>query len=675
MLRRIEGKSLHDTLALAKDLDARLALVPALVRACQAVAFAHEHGVVHRDLKPQNIMLGRFGETYVLDWGLALVESRAGAPDVTAPHEVGGVVGTPAYMSPELALGLGADARSDVWGLGACLYHLLTGQAPISGRSVQSAMGHASAGEVAPVLALEALAPPDLAAICQKALAQERSHRYADATALAADLEAWLAGRTVSARTYSRGQLLRRALSANGRAVVVVVAGLVLLGGVLGFDELRVRRERNEARLFVRELLRELPQQIDASRQNVQLINALTRRGQQWLGREDLSVEEMEDACDVLAYLAASNAEVSDWAAARALYAASAEMSERGLGLQPDSSAFFGCQVESRAGLAYCEDEAGNTARAGALYAEAWRQMESWKGALSPALRQVRGDVASKWGTSVWTRDPVLGRKLFLEAIDTLSPLLTSPVDRERHSALRRGPNGVTALWSEARLPDAVQLARRFVEAAEPDCADPSLASQRICGMATSSYASVASWVNAPDADRFAQRAIEIEAMVFERDVDSVVEAYDSLGMFMEQGRYTQAAARARLLRLGASASWGVELGPLAAVLAGDLAEVAAWEPLMEEAQTGGRLALGLREAAQGHFPEAARHLRAVKGGRIWYEIFWAAHPRPALELPPAARPAFERFLVDFTRAYGAADMKGLDEAIAALATALEALG
>ena len=196
-LRLIGGKSLADTLGAADGLDGRLALVPALVRACQAVAFAHERGVVHRDLKPQNIMLGRFGETYVLDWGLALVESRAGAPDVTAPHQSTGVVGTPAYMSPEQALGLAADARSDVWGLGACLYHLLTGQPPITGRSLQSAMGHASQAEVSPVLAVEPRAPADLAAICEKALSQERSRRYENASAMAKDLEAWLAGRTV----------------------------------------------------------------------------------------------------------------------------------------------------------------------------------------------------------------------------------------------------------------------------------------------------------------------------------------------------------------------------------------------------------------------------------------------------------------------------------------------
>ncbi|MDP1822268.1 MAG: serine/threonine-protein kinase [Archangium sp.] len=674
-LRRIEGKSLFDTLAAAPGLDGRLALVPALVRACQAVAFAHERGVVHRDLKPQNIMLGRFGETYVLDWGLALVESRvAGAPDVTAPHQASGVVGTPAYMSPEQALGLAADARSDVWGLGACLYHLLTGQAPITGRSLQSAMGHASAGEVSPVLAVEPLAPRDLAAICEKALSQERSQRYPNASALAADLEAWLAGRTVSARTYSRGQLLRRALFANRRAVAVLGVGLLVLGGVLAFDELRVRRERNEARTFVRDLIRDLPRQVDASKANVELINTLTARAQLWLSRKDLSIDELEEACDVFNYLGSLNADTSAFPAARELYRRASELSARGVALQPGNARFVVCEVEAKAGLGYCETEAGDEKAGLQLYAEAWDRLRAWPGEWTAGMRLAQGELGAKWGGWAWGRDPELGRKLFIESARGVEPLMNSKVATERYGALRRGANAVTALWSKGQLPEAVALARRFYEAAKADCAEQTLVAQRVCLLPLSSYAAVAGWVDAPDAAEVQRRTLEVEAFTSSRDVDSLAGLYDSIILFLEQGLYDQSVRRARVLRNSEMAVWGKEIGPLAAVLAGDLEEVDAWGPLLEKSETGGLLALGLREAARGNYAEAARRLRAVNRERLWYDISWAAKPQPKFVLPEAARPAGERFIADFTKAYGAADMAGLGSALDELAEAFDAL-
>jgi tRNA A-37 threonylcarbamoyl transferase component Bud32 len=673
-LRRIEGKSLFDTLAAAPGLDGRLALVPALVRACQAVAFAHEHGVVHRDLKPQNIMLGRFGETYVLDWGLALVEeSRVGAPDVTAPHQATGVVGTPAYMSPEQALGLAADARSDVWGLGACLYHLLTGQAPITGRSLQSAMGHAAAGEISPVLALVPGAPADLAAICEKALSHERALRYSNATALAADLEAWLAGRTVSARDYSRGQLLRRALFANRRRVALFGLALVVLGGVLGFDELRVRRERNETRTFVRELIRDLPRQVEAARPNVELINTLTARTQQWLARTDLSVDELGEACEVLTRLASVNANVSAWPKAKELFTRASELGAHGLELQPGNPRFFACEVEANSGLGLCETEVGDAARGVKVFETTSARLEAWRGEWTPALRLARAELDTKWASWAWGREIELGRKLFIAAADDVMPLIDSKVVSERRSALRRGTNAVTAIWSQGRLADAVALARRFYVAAQVDCADPALAAQRTCFTAVSSYAAVAGWVNAPDAAAVSKQTLEVEAFVHGHDVDSIAGQYDAMLMFLEQGLYAEATMRASALREG-DASWARDLGPLAAALAGNFDELERWRPLIQKAESGAPLALGLREAARGEYALAAKYLRSVKTERLWYDISWAAHPEPKLELPPAARSAWERFLVDFTKAYGAADMKALGAAVEALAAALEAL-
>ncbi|MDP1823611.1 MAG: serine/threonine-protein kinase [Archangium sp.] len=667
-MRRIEGKSLADTIASAAGLDGRLALVPALVRACQAVAFAHERGVVHRDLKPQNIMLGRFGETYVLDWGLALLESRAGVPHASE------VVGTPAYMSPEQAQGQPADARSDVWGLGACLYSLLTGQAPISGRTVQSAVGHAAQAEVGPVLALEPLAPPDLAVICEKALSRERAQRYVDASALAADLEAWLAGRTISARTYSRTELLRRALFANRRMVSVVALGLAVLGGVLVFDEVRVRQERNEARTFVRELIRELPQQVEASHANVALINTLTARTQKWLGRTDLSVEEMQEACVVLSALASFNADVSDWASARTLYARASELGLQGLALQPGDVRFVACEVDAKAGLGYAVTEGGDPAGALPLYEDAWQRLQAWRGELTPELRLARAELGVHWGNWAWQRDPQKGRQLYLDAAETAAPLLTSPDVRVRHAALTAGSNAPAALRAQGRLPEAVDLSRRFYEAAAPDCASRTLNGQRACMLPLANYAAVLAWAERPEAAAMRERALAVDAFMYTHDVDSTSMLHDSMALHLELGLFAEATQRARRLRESESAPWGVEMGPLAAVMAGNLAEVDAWEPLLGQSQSAGPLALGLRDAARGQYAGAARHLRAVKTERLWYDISWTPHPAPALELPEAARPAFSRFLGDFTRAYGTADMKGLVESVEGLAAALEAL-
>ena len=463
-------------------------------------------------------------------------------------------------------------------------------------------------------------------------------------------------------------------VTAIAGAVALLGVGLLVLGSVLTVDELRVRRERNEARTFVRDLIRDLPRQVDASKANVELINTLTARSQQWLGRKDLSIDELEEACDTFNYLAALNADTSSFPAARELHHRALELSARGVALQPDNPRFVACEVEAKAGMGYCDTETGDEQRGITLFAEAWARLESWRGEWTPGLRLARGEVGAKWGAWAWDRDPALGQKLFIEAAEGVAPLMTSPVANERYGALRRSANAVTALWSKGQLPEAVALARKYYEAAKGDCADPSLVAQRVCLMPLSSYAAVAAWVDASDAAEVTKQLFAVEAFVRSRDVDSLAGIYDSAVIFLEQGRYAEATSRTRLLRQSEMAGWAQEMGPLSAVLAGDLDEVDAWAPFREKSDRGGRLAFGLREAARGNYAEAARLLRGVDRERLWYAISWAAHPEPKLVVPESARPAYERFLVDFTRAYGAADMKGLGLALDELASALEAL-
>jgi PAS domain S-box-containing protein len=182
---------------------------------CNAVDYAHSKGVLHRDLKPDNVMLGNYGETYLVDWGLArLVSNQEEAgegnrkrllwvseetqdSDVT---RMGEVLGTPAYMSPEQAQGevnrLGP--ASDVYSLGATLYHLLTGKAPFEDRDVQVLLGKVCKGEFLPPRQVRPATPEDLESIILKAMALKADDRHASARELADEIERWLADEPLS---------------------------------------------------------------------------------------------------------------------------------------------------------------------------------------------------------------------------------------------------------------------------------------------------------------------------------------------------------------------------------------------------------------------------------------------------------------------------------------------
>lgn len=262
-MRRIDGRTLADALDQAGSLDARLKLMPHLIATAQALAYAHSRDVLHRDVKPQNVMLGRFGETYLLDWGLAKVKVQAdshdapSAPDITGGLQVG-AVGTPSYMSPEQAAGKHdvIDQRTDVWGLGAMLYQVLTGRPPYVGDSPLECVQKILRDEVLPPKMVEAEAPNDLVAVCMKALSRSPSQRYASAGAMVEDLQAWLSGRTVSARQYSRSMRVWRFVRRNRLTVGLVSTLLVALVGTGGFFTWRNAVQRREARALSATVLR-----------------------------------------------------------------------------------------------------------------------------------------------------------------------------------------------------------------------------------------------------------------------------------------------------------------------------------------------------------------------------------------------------------------------------------
>ncbi|WP_068141992.1 serine/threonine-protein kinase [Roseimaritima ulvae] len=264
-MRFIRGESLkqaidafHQTADFSDEGSKRLALHKLLRRfidVCNAIEYAHSRGVLHRDIKPANVMLGRFGETLVVDWGLgkpgtrtnrdrelveATLKPRSGSGSLQTRH--GSVFGTPAYMPPEQAAGqldrLGPT--SDVYSLGATLYDLLTGQPPVNGREIADVLVQIKRGNFPAPSEIAAWVPRPLDAICRKALATNPSNRYLSPRALAEDIEHWLADEPVDA--YRESSLERAArwmrnhrtlvsgLGAGALASIVFLStGLVLL--------------------------------------------------------------------------------------------------------------------------------------------------------------------------------------------------------------------------------------------------------------------------------------------------------------------------------------------------------------------------------------------------------------------------------------------------------------
>jgi serine/threonine-protein kinase len=253
---------------------AQRALLNAFVGVCQAVAYAHSRGVVHRDLKGANVVLGDFGEVIVLDWGLAKLLGR---PDGDAPpvaldaeteHEAtlqGQVLGTPAYMAPEQAEGRQdlIDARTDVYGLGGILYEILTGRPVFTGSDTREVLRKVCTEPPVPPRQLVADVPLALEAVCLKALTKRREERYAAAADLAADVQRFLADEPVSALresvTVRAGRWARRhrtwvagAAAAACVAVLTLSVATVLLQRAKGVAELR-EQEASEQRQLAQE--------------------------------------------------------------------------------------------------------------------------------------------------------------------------------------------------------------------------------------------------------------------------------------------------------------------------------------------------------------------------------------------------------------------------------------
>ena len=241
-MRLVRGRTLADWLESREELSSPESLqesLGVLLKVCDALAFAHSRGVLHCDLKPANIMVGEFGEVYLMDWGLALLRPELVAPvhaglQVTVRRPAGAqtirteskVSGTPGYMSPEQALGKWSqfDQRTDVFSLGAVLYHVLTGKPPFDGANVRETLIHAATNTYQPPqLASDHVIPPGLSVIIHKALQKEPADRYQTVLEMKREVEKFLRGGLhFPSRTFEAGERILREGDQGDTAYLII---------------------------------------------------------------------------------------------------------------------------------------------------------------------------------------------------------------------------------------------------------------------------------------------------------------------------------------------------------------------------------------------------------------------------------------------------------------------
>lgn len=278
VMRFIQGDSLKEAIdrlhnrqslmSAGERLSALRKLIRRLVDVCNAIEYAHSRGVLHRDLKPGNIMLGKYGETLVVDWGLAKTVGKKGAHEVndevtliplsgegSTETRMGTVVGTLAFMSPEQAEGR-LDAlgpQSDVYCLGATLYSCLTGHSPIAKAAPENMLADVRSGRFPKPSQIDGTVPRALEAVCLKAMSLRAEDRYSSAAALAEELELWLADEPVSAYPEPWTQGLTR-WSKRHRAVVGTAVGmltvstsaLLIVNGLVSKQNSKLRQKNDE---------------------------------------------------------------------------------------------------------------------------------------------------------------------------------------------------------------------------------------------------------------------------------------------------------------------------------------------------------------------------------------------------------------------------------------------
>ncbi|HZE98964.1 MAG TPA: protein kinase [Planctomycetota bacterium] len=265
-MKLIEGSSLADRIPDLQKRPREIARLMILI--ARAIHHAHAHGLLHRDLKPVNILVDTTGEPFVTDFGLAT--RLEGDKKLTA---TGFTIGTPNYMSPEQALGdrKRLTTAVDVYGLGAVFYEMMTGKPPIDGRTPAEILSNVLEKDPDRPSRLNRAVDPDLEAICLKCLEKKPNERYRSAEALAADLELWLAGIPIHARRVTTFERIvkwtrRHRLLAALVGTAVAALGFIIVGGVIFNSRLNSELKRNEEvrRELEKTLTRQVAERLDS---------------------------------------------------------------------------------------------------------------------------------------------------------------------------------------------------------------------------------------------------------------------------------------------------------------------------------------------------------------------------------------------------------------------------
>ncbi len=250
-MKLVSGRSLRDLIAECTTNDQRIGLIHHVIAVADAIAYAHGRNIIHRDLKPANVIVGDFGETIVIDWGLAKDLTMAeesvttGNPVVTSNDDdltiAGSVLGTPAYMAPEQGRGEAVDQRADVFAIGTMLWELCAARRlPPSTADERDRMLRGAGID------------RDLAIIINKALDPDPARRYADAGALTADLKAFKSGVRIAARSYSLFAMLAHWTRRHRTLALSVTAAIAIAatGVVVFVRNIAVERDRADAALI-----------------------------------------------------------------------------------------------------------------------------------------------------------------------------------------------------------------------------------------------------------------------------------------------------------------------------------------------------------------------------------------------------------------------------------------
>jgi eukaryotic-like serine/threonine-protein kinase len=285
----------------------------------QAVGFAHEQGIIHRDLKPLNVMVGAFGEVQVMDWGLAkdLAVSREATPSAIADTDdlshtsAGAIMGTPGYMAPEQARGEPADARADVFALGAILAAILTGKPAFVGTTVRETIEKAARGDLADVLSRveDCGADAELVALAKRCLAVSPDERAADAQAVAEAVAAYRArveARLRKAETDAAEAVVREAEQRKRRRVLSISAAVVTVSLVVGLGVSLWQRnvaveERNKKQIALESEQTALGKEKEATTQALKRLSQV-EKGNDILAAvfEDLNIRQVKQGNEPL---------------------------------------------------------------------------------------------------------------------------------------------------------------------------------------------------------------------------------------------------------------------------------------------------------------------------------------------------------------------------------------